>query len=216
MSENPEKQAPTDAALEARIVKALKELKAEGKTESLRNIRGKLGVSPNLLTEPVRRLKAQLAEQERERAAMPPLPESLQPLLIEIWEAAWKAADQTADNERSGYQARLNALRAEIEAYEEDLAEEAARVESLTDEVTKLKNENGALIVQLSEAKMEAEELREKLRDKTARLAERDDLVELVKQLQVEGCQERSVEPASPVEGFPEIPLSKGDPPKPS
>lgn len=166
------KQTPTKAAqkrLETRISKAMDQIEAAGDTVTHARVRAITGGSFRELSPLVTRLKAEREAQRQAARQVPEPPEEYADLAAQLWQTAYRLADETAAAERRGHAEEVAALQAEIA----QLQEVVAQVESERDsEIASLVAQRDAAQERIAISMTEAERLQAGNRALELRIAE--------------------------------------------
>ena len=158
------KQSPTKAAqkrLETRISKAMDQIEAAGDTVTHARVRAITGGSFREVSPLVTRLKAEREAQRQAARQVPEPPEEYADLAAQLWQTAYRLADETAAAERRGHAEEVARLQSEIA----QLQEVVAQIESERDaDVARIAAERDAAQERLKAATAENDELLARLR----------------------------------------------------
>ena len=114
---------PGSKDLERRINKAMDEIEADGNTVTHARVRAITGGSFREVSPLVTRLKAEREAQRQAARQVPEPPEEYADLAVQLWQTAYRLADETAAAERRGHAEMVAALQAEIAELQEVVAE---------------------------------------------------------------------------------------------
>ena len=114
---------PGSKDLERRINKAMDEIEADGHTVTHARVRAITGGSFREVSPLVTRLKAEREAQRQAARQVPEPPEEYADLAVQLWQTAYRLADETAAAERRGHAEMVAALQAEIAELQEVVAE---------------------------------------------------------------------------------------------
>lgn len=111
----------TNAAFEKKIRVAVGELEKAGKRITNANVRELSGGSFREITPTVRAILAEREAREKAESQVPGMPEDVMELTTALWEAAFRAADTAATNERRAHAAEIQALKDELADREDEI-----------------------------------------------------------------------------------------------
>lgn len=120
-------QQTNDAALRKKIDAAITDIEREGGKATSEAIQQAVRGSYRDLLPAIRAVKAERAERALAREQVPDVPDAVMLAFGDVWEAAWRAADESGAAARKGFAAEIDerdAAIADLEALAADLEQE--------------------------------------------------------------------------------------------